>query len=89
VSSDGRFCAACHADLTMKADPLDESHRVLVAEQRWATCLGCHDYHGNHARRAQRRLEDMLPIDAVAAYLAQGRDPYADRKIHSARGTRP
>jgi hypothetical protein len=73
----------------MKADPLDESHRMLVAEQRWATCLGCHDYHGNHARRAQRRLRDMLPVDAVAAYLAQGRDPYADTKIHSARRTRP
>jgi hypothetical protein len=89
VSSDGRFCAACHADLALKADPLEESHRRLVAGQRWATCLGCHDYHGNHARKAQRRLEDMLPVAAVEAYLAQGRDPYADAKINSARRIRP
>ena len=89
VSSDGRFCAACHADLALKADPLDESHRTLIAEQRWTTCLGCHDYHGNHMRRAQGRLADALSASAIEAYLAQGRDPYASAKIHPARRIRP
>src|SRR5262245_39592591 len=43
-------CSTCHQDIDLKRDPLDVSHRELAAAKQWSTCLGCHDYHGNHKR---------------------------------------
>jgi hypothetical protein len=89
VSSGGEFCSACHADLDLKGDPLDVSHRALISQERWTTCLGCHDYHANHARKAQQRLADAYAADAVKSYLATGPDPYAGIKRHLARESQP
>src|SRR5262249_16756851 len=46
-------CATCHQNLELKLDPLDVSHRKLVARKEWTSCLGCHDFHGNHNREIQ------------------------------------
>jgi len=85
VSSGGEFCSACHDDLNLRNDPLDVSHRTLVAQQQWSTCLGCHDYHGNHARQVQKKLADAYDVEAIQSYLADGPDPYARAKRHPAR----
>ena len=69
-------CASCHSDLDLKREPLDVSHRELVARKDWASCLGCHDYHGNHKRTAQTRLDAAYPPSAVADYFAGGPSPY-------------
>lgn len=89
VTAGGRFCVACHDDLTLKNDPSDVPHAALVAEARWDTCLGCHDFHGNHARQVQTRLDDAHTLSAVEAYLARGGDPYGATKTHAARSSRP
>lgn len=70
------YCRQCHGELTLDQDPLDVSHRELVTTERWETCLGCHDYHGNHAYTAPRRLEQAIPMDAIRAYLDGGSSPY-------------
>jgi hypothetical protein len=74
--TDGTFCSHCHGSLDVKDDPLDTSHHTLVAAQRWDTCLGCHDYHGNHGLLAPHRLEQAIAPAAIQAYLRGGRSPY-------------
>jgi hypothetical protein len=69
-------CATCHQNLDLKRDPLDVPHRELVAGKEWDTCLGCHDFHGNHKRVAQTRLGDAHPNQAIIDYLNGGLSPY-------------
>lgn len=69
-------CRTCHAELVLDRDPLDVPHRTLIAEQRWDTCLGCHDFHGNHGLRAPTRLDQAIPAPAIRAYLRGGPSPY-------------
>lgn len=78
-------CKACHDTLVLKLDPLDRPHDVLIAAAAWETCLGCHDFHGNHSHKPPVLLLEAKGIDALLAYLKDGRDPYSDVKIHKAR----
>lgn len=79
-------CAACHAGMELKRDPLDVSHRHLASAGQWATCLGCHDFHGNHRRRAQTRIADAYSAAAIADYLAGGPSPYGSDVKFKAKG---
>ena len=76
VTMPATACATCHGDLDLKREPLDVSHRELVARKDWDTCLGCHDFHGNHKRVAQTRLDAAFPASAIRDYLAGGPSPY-------------
>lgn len=70
------YCQHCHGELVVERDPLDVPHADLVATQRWDTCLGCHDYHGNHARKPPQRLHEALPAAQLRAYFDGGPSPY-------------
>lgn len=74
------FCRACHDSLVMKNDPLDVPHVDLVKQANWQSCLGCHDFHGNHVRTTPERLANALPTAAILAYFGQGPSPYGDIK---------
>ena len=74
--ADAGYCRHCHADLEVEGDPLDISHRTLVEGKRWDTCLGCHDYHGNHALETPTRLDAAIPPAAIEGYLRGGASPY-------------
>ncbi|WP_425071472.1 hypothetical protein [Sagittula sp. S175] len=74
--ADTGFRAACHADLTLKRDPLDVPHVTLVKQDNWQSCLTCHDFHGNHAHSPQTRMQAAFPLEAVNAYFADGPSPY-------------
>jgi len=69
-------CATCHQELDLKREPLDVPHRDLVARKEWSSCLGCHDFHGNHRRVAQTRLDAAYSRAAIIDYLAGGPSPY-------------
>jgi hypothetical protein len=69
-------CATCHQTLDLKRDPLDVPHKELVARKEWTSCLGCHDFHGNHKRETQTRLVDAYSKAAIIEYLAGGPSPY-------------
>jgi Cytochrome c3 len=71
-------CSACHQDLKLKRDPLDVPHRTLIAGNNWTSCLGCHDFHGNHKRTAQTHLDAAYPTAAIIEYLAGGPSPYGN-----------
>jgi hypothetical protein len=76
VTMPATACATCHQDLDLKREPLDVPHRELVARKDWDTCLGCHDFHGNHKRTAQTRLDQAYPASTIRDYLAGGPSPF-------------
>lgn len=83
-------CSTCHADLTMEKDPIEPNHETLVANGDWASCLSCHDFHGNHVRETPVRREDGVSELDIARYLAGGPPIYGNTKRYDAlteRGT--
>jgi predicted CXXCH cytochrome family protein len=73
------FCAACHGDMKVQDDPTRPTHAALVREQRWDTCLACHDFHGNHPHTPPHELKDAITPAAVTAYLRRADSPYGER----------
>jgi 3-ketosteroid 9alpha-monooxygenase subunit B len=82
------FCVACHKNLEVKNDPLDVNHATLIKEEKWETCLGCHDFHGNHERKTPTKLFERIDTLVILEYLKKGQDPYASEKIHPAKEKR-
>jgi hypothetical protein len=76
TTAETTYCRHCHGELVVDKDPLDVPHAQLVAERRWETCLGCHDFHGNHAIKPPRRLVDAIPVERIRGYFAGGPSPY-------------
>jgi hypothetical protein len=89
VTAVAGFCVECHRDLELRSDPLDVPHRQLVAEESWLTCLGCHDFHGNHALEPATRLAAALAPASIARYLAGGDSPYPLPVLHPALRSAP
>ena len=77
-------CRHCHKDVTLKADPLDVSHRLLSDRGEWETCLGCHDFHGNHKAKPPVTLAQAISPETVRAYLADGDPIYGTQKLYKA-----
>jgi hypothetical protein len=73
-------CDLCHAKLVVKNEQVDIAHTTLIAKADWPSCLGCHDYHGNHRRKAQTTFNARFSRAAIDAYLANGPSPYGDVK---------
>jgi hypothetical protein len=76
VLAEPTYCSECHGELELENDPIDVPHEQLVAEGRWQTCLGCHDFHGNHERVTPKKLEQALSADTVRSYFAGAASPY-------------
>lgn len=76
VSAGLDMCRHCHDDLSLPQDPIAPTHAQLVQAQRWPTCMGCHDFHGNHARDVPLDFEQRLPAEVVDSYLQRGENPY-------------
>ena len=74
------YCQNCHGDTEMNNDPLEISHKELVANEMWTTCLQCHDFHGNHVYHAAESMNDTIPLKIVREYLNGGKSPYSDVK---------
>ena len=75
------FCVNCHGDLVMKNDPLTVSHETLVAQARWETCLGCHDFHGNHEFEPPIEMDSAHDPGLLKAYFSgEAPSPYGDKK---------
>lgn len=89
VSKGSKFCAACHGDIALRVDPLDISHAQLAKGGLWNTCLGCHDFHGNHRHTTQTRISDRFPLTEIVDYLRAGPAPYGSAKPYQAREQRP
>jgi hypothetical protein len=74
------YCVNCHQDTHMKNDPLDVPHSELVAQNRWNTCLQCHDFHGNHIYEVPKLMKDTFSMEIIKSYLKGGDSPYTANK---------
>ncbi|PWJ42865.1 cytochrome c3 family protein [Sediminitomix flava] len=74
------YCQSCHEDTELSNDPLEISHKDLIAEEQWTTCLQCHDFHGNHIYHAAESMADTIPMIALKEYFDGGESPYAGIK---------
>ncbi len=82
VLKDAAFCVNCHSELEVKNDPVDIPHSQLIKEEKWSTCLQCHDFHGNHVYEVAEKMKDTIPIQQINAYLKGGPDPFSNEKQH-------
>jgi hypothetical protein len=78
-------CRHCHADMDLQRDPISTPHAELARTGAWDTCLGCHDFHGNHAISVPTALSDAASPAAIERYLAGGESPYVGEIRHPAR----
>jgi len=74
------FCSNCHDDLEVNNDPLDVPHSQLIEEEKWTTCLQCHDFHGNHLMKTAEHMKDTISIAQLKAYFDGEKSPYAEKK---------
>jgi hypothetical protein len=80
------YCRHCHEETRLKSDPLDVSHVSLIKAEKWDSCLGCHDFHGNHLMTTREQLQEAIPPAQILEYFRGGPSPYsADRKFTARR----
>ncbi|WP_136481293.1 cytochrome c3 family protein [Cognatitamlana onchidii] len=78
------YCMNCHQELDVENDPLDISHKQLIADEQWSTCIQCHDFHGNHRYEVPEKLKDTIPMKLIQSYFDGGDDPYGTNKKYIA-----
>lgn len=79
------YCVNCHQEISLKNDPASVPHARLIAEERWQSCLGCHDYHGNHQMETETDLRRAFDPQAIEMYFQGGPSPYSDTRYHQAK----
>lgn len=79
------YCEVCHRETKLNKDPLDVSHADLIVLERWETCLGCHDFHGNHVMKTRTVLAETLPTAEIRNYFKGAPPPYAKTKRYKAK----
>lgn len=87
--SETAFCRHCHQDVKIAKDPLTVSHQELASRNDWQSCLGCHDFHGNHAMKLKTSVAEALPPEYVLQYFQGGPSPYSREKITPTRSPAP
>ena len=85
VTAELTICAQCHRDTKLKSDPITVSHEELIAAENWQSCLGCHDWHGNHVMELNTVVETAIEPDRIARYFEGGPSPYPDARFYPAK----
>lgn len=86
VTIEATFCSNCHQKLKLKKDPLPVfSHEQLIAGEKWASCLSCHDFHGNHIMKVTTSLHKGVKQKQIIDYFKGGTSPYSKNKHYSAK----
>lgn len=74
------YCRHCHEETRLKSDPLDVPHAALIKADEWGSCLGCHDFHGNHLMTVRKQLHEVIPPAQILEYFQGGPSPYSTDK---------
>lgn len=85
VTIGNSFCQTCHVDTVLDNDPVTPTHELLIETGNWASCLQCHDFHGNHDQDPETDLSQAIPLEKIDAYFAGGPSPYGDTKHFEAK----
>ena len=79
------YCVNCHKKTKLRKDPLDVPHDRLIALKRWESCLGCHDFHGNHIMKTKKMVGQIIPAENIRAYFRGDASPYGDDRHYKAK----
>lgn len=88
VSVEIQFCRVCHDSLTINNDSVSISHADLIKSNDWDSCMGCHDYHGNHVMKMKTDVGSIIPKIKINRYFKGGDSPYSNRKRYKAKTRR-
>ena len=88
VTAETDFCSSCHEDLEIKKDSLQVSHKQLVKQKKWKSCLGCHDYHGNHIMKVTNDSVNSHSDKVITEYFNGDDSPYSTKKRYKAKEIR-
>ncbi len=88
VTSELTNCKSCHESLKLKHDPLDISHEILIKNKKWNTCLGCHDFHGNHKWEVPKKESHMILENTLKSYFKGANSPYGKETKSKAKESR-
>jgi len=80
VENTGQFCVTCHSGMEVREDRTTPTHAALAAEERWDTCLRCHDFHGNHHHEWPESLEEAFGGREVLRHLDSGAPLYGEKR---------
>lgn len=85
ITAEQGYCVNCHSDLDLEDEPVvDVSHAELAERGDWSSCLGCHDFHGNHEMETPTRRSAAMPPARLADYFAGGPTPYPGEVVYPA-----
>jgi hypothetical protein len=87
VTVNETFCKHCHEKIKIKNDPVKETHIDLAKQNRWETCLGCHDFHGNHKMKIATKFTDAYPVNTIKKYFKGTVSLYSKDKKYVAKET--
>jgi len=76
------FCHNCHDELIVKNDSISIRHQELVTKKDWESCLGCHDYHGNHRMTVETEYSNKLSTIEIYKYFDFAESPYSKSKFY-------
>jgi hypothetical protein len=79
------YCVNCHKDTRLKKDPIDVPHADLIVRKQWDSCLGCHDFHGNHIMQTEKSVDKRTPAEKIRAYFDGGSSPYGTNLHYKAK----
>lgn len=79
------YCQHCHAETVVNNDPLEVSHTDLISQQRWASCLQCHDFHGTHEYTLPTSIRDTISRVSLMDYLKDGASVYGTKSVEAPR----
>ena len=88
VTTGMQYCRTCHSRLNLKNDPIDIPHARLIKDKDWRSCMGCHDFHGNHRMKTKTTILQMYPEEQVLNYFSGGQSPYSKEKYYKAKKNR-
>ncbi len=80
-------CKHCHKNTKIEEDPISIPHDQLIAQKNWDSCLGCHDFHGNHDMKLETNVKQRIPESILQNYFNAGDSPYRGEIITTARET--
>ena len=53
-------------------------------QNKWDTCIQCHDFHGNHEMQVPEAIKDTISKKELNDYYRGGDDPFGDVKTYMA-----
>jgi len=78
-------CKLCHEEMRIEDDSITVPHHELIEREDWETCLGCHDFHGNHDMKIEQTVGRHIKFKKIQDYFDTAPSPYSGELIHKAK----